>query len=326
LFDETSFAKIEVTGPGALGFLQRLCDNDLDHPPGSITYTQMLNQRGGIECDLTVTRIDDGRFFIVTGTAFGNHDLAWMRRHQPADGSVTIDDVTSARACLGIWGPRVREIVQPLTETDLSSAAFPYLAARTLAIGMVPCLALRVTYVGELGWEFYCPTEYGLQLWDTLWKAGASFGMVAAGYRAIESMRLEKGYRVWSTDITPDDNPYEAGLGFAVRLNKSVDFIGKEALTIAKSAGVQRRLRPLLLEDPAAITFGGEPVRVDGRLAGRVTSGGYGYTIERSIAYAYLPSACKPGDDAEVQVFRRWVPATVASEPLYDPAGERIRA
>ena len=326
LFDETSFAKIELGGPGALGFLQRLCDNDIDRPTGSVTYTQMLNQRGGIECDFTVTRLDDERFFIVTGTAFGNHDLAWMRRHQPSDGSVAIEDVTSARACLGIWGPRARDIVQPLTRTDLSSSAFPYLSARSLAVGMVPCLALRVTYVGELGWEFYCPTEYGLELWDTLWKAGTPLGIVAGGYRAIESMRLEKGYRVWSSDITPDDNPYEAGLGFAVRLDKSVDFIGKAALATARRDGIRRRLRPLLLEDPAAITFGGEPVRVDGNVAGRVTSGGYGYTIERSIAYAYLPVACKPGDVAEVQVFGRWVAATVASEPLYDPAGERIRA
>jgi glycine cleavage system aminomethyltransferase T len=226
--------------------------------------------------------------------------------------------------------------VQPLTDTDLSSAAFPYLSARSLAIGMVPCLALRVTYVGELGWEFYCPTEYGLQLWDALWKAGMPFGMVAAGYRAIESMRLEKGYRVWSSDITPDDNPYEAGLGFAVRFDKSVDFIGKEALITAKERGIGRRLRPLLLDDPQAIVFGGEPVRLHpspareagrhGGLVGRVTSGGYGFSIERSIAYAYLPSACKPGDAAEVQVFSRWVPATVAREPLYDAAGERIRA
>ncbi|TMG29557.1 MAG: FAD-dependent oxidoreductase, partial [Chloroflexi bacterium] len=326
LFDETSFAKIEISGPGALRFLQALCDNDLDHPVGSITYTQMLNQRGGIECDFTVTRLGEARFFIVTGTAFGNHDLAWMRRHQPTDGSVLIEDVTSSRACLGIWGPRARDIVQPLTDTDLSTAAFAYLTARSLAVGMVPCLALRVTYVGELGWELYCPTEYGMQLWDTLWKAGTPFGMVAGGYRAIESMRLEKGYRVWSTDITPDDNPYEAGLGFAVRLNKSIDFIGKSALAKAKEDGIRRRLRPLILADPASITFGGEPVKVDGRVAGRVTSGGFGYTIERSIAYAYLPLACKPGSQAEVQVFSRWVPATVASEPLYDPAGERIRA
>jgi 4-methylaminobutanoate oxidase (formaldehyde-forming) len=287
----------------------------------------MLNQRGGIECDFTVTRLDDERFLIVTGTAFGNHDLGWMRRHQPQDGSVSVQDVTSSYACLGIWGPRARDIVQPLTENDLSNQAFPYMQARRIAVGTVPCLALRVTYVGELGWELYCPTEYGLQLWDTLWAAGRPFGMVAAGYRAIESMRLEKGYRVWSTDITPDDNPYEAGLGFAVRLNKTIDFIGKPALVKAKEAGITRRLRPLLLDDPQAITFGGEPVRGDAeQVVGRVTSGGFGYTLERSIAYAYVPTERQPGSTVEVQVFGRWVGATVATDPLFDPKGERIRA
>jgi glycine cleavage system aminomethyltransferase T/glycine/D-amino acid oxidase-like deaminating enzyme len=334
LFDETSFAKIEVRGSGALGFLQRLCDNEMDRPQQSVTYTQMLNQRGGIECDFTVTRLDDDRFFIVTGTAFGNHDLAWMRKHQPADGSVIVDDVTAGFACLGLWGPRARDIVQPLTDADLSNDAFPYLTARRIAVGMVPCLALRVTYVGELGWEFYCPTEYGLRLWDTLWESGTPFGLVAGGYRAIESLRLEKGYRVWSSDITPEDNPYEAGLGFAVRLNKPADFIGKPALVQAKAQGIRRRLRPLLLDDPHAIVFGGEPIRLnpssrgehEGATIGRVTSGGFGYTIERSIAYGYLPPACQPGSEAEVQVFNRWVPATVASEPLYDPSGERIRS
>jgi glycine cleavage system T protein len=327
LFDETSFAKIDVHGPGALKFLQRLCDNDMDRPPGSITYTQMLNQRGGIECDFTVTRLDDDRFFVVTGTAFGNHDLGWMRKHQPSDGSVSIDDLTSARACLGIWGPRTRDIIQPLADADLSNQAFPYLTAMPIAIGTVPCLALRVTYVGELGWELYCATEYGVGLWDTLWAAGRPHGMVAGGYRAIDSMRLEKGYRVWSTDITPEDNPYEAGLGFAVRLGKGADFIGKEALVVARSAGVTRRLRPLLLRDSRAVALGGEPVRIDGQLAGRVTSGGTGYTIDRSIAYAYLPAAqAAVGTVAEVQVFGRWVPAEVAAEPLYDPTGARIRA
>jgi len=337
LFDETSFAKIEIAGPGALGFLQRLCDNDMDRPPGSITYTQMLNRRGGIECDFTVTRLDPERFFIVTGTAFGNHDLSWMRKHQPDDDSVVVEDVTAARACLGIWGPRARDIVQPLSDADLSNESFPYLTAQRIAIGPVPCLALRVTYVGELGWELYCPTEYGLLLWDTLWQAGAPFGLVAAGYRAIESMRLEKGYRVWSTDITPEDNPFEAGLGFAVRLGKPMDFIGKTALIRAKESGITRRLRPLLLEDGNAIAFGGEPVRLKnpspsgggqgGGVAGRVTSGGYGYTIGRSIAYAYLPSEqAAPGTKADVQVFGRWVPAEVVAEPLYDPGGARIRA
>jgi glycine cleavage system T protein len=326
LFDETSFAKIEVRGRGALQLLQRLCDNDMDRPAGSITYTQMLNQRGGIECDFTVTRLDEDRFFIVTGTAFGNHDLAWLRKHLPDDGSVLVEDVTAARACLGIWGPRARDIVQPLADRDLSGA-FPYLTAQPIAVGMVPCLALRVTYVGELGWELYCPTEYGLRLWDTLWEAGKQFGLVAAGYRAIESMRLEKGYRVWSSDITPEDNPYEAGLGFAVRLNKDSEFIGKAALIKAKDDGITRRLRPLLLEDPDAIVFGGEPVRLtqSANIVGRVTSGGFGYTIGRSIAYAYVPPECGPGSTLEVQVFGRWVPAVVAKEPLYDPAGERIR-
>ena len=327
LFDETSFAKIEVSGRGALAFLQRLCDNEMDRPVGSVTYTQMLNRRGGIECDFTVTRLDEDRFFIVTGTAFGNHDLGWMRKHDPLDGSVTLEDGGALSACLGLWGPRARDILQPLTDTDLSNEAFPYLTAQRITVGAIPCLALRVTYVGELGWELYCAIDRGLELWDKLWKAGAAFGMVAGGYRAIDSMRLEKGYRVWSTDITPEDNPYEAGLGFAVRLGKAIDFIGKEALIKAKADGVTRRLRPLLLEDGSAIALGGEPVRIDGSVAGRVTSGGYGYTIDRSIAYAYLPSAqAAPGTSAQVQVFGRWVPATVAREPLYDPAGERIRS
>jgi 4-methylaminobutanoate oxidase (formaldehyde-forming) len=326
LFDETSFSKIEITGPGALAFLQYLCDNEMDRPVGTITYTQMLNRRGGIECDFTVTRLDPERFFIVTGTAFGNHDLGWMRKHQPDEGSVVIDDVTAEHACLGIWGPRARDILQPLTDSDISNDAFPYLAARRIRVGPVACLALRVTYVGELGWELYCATEHGLALWDAIWSVGVPLGMVAGGYRAIDTMRLEKGYRVWSTDITPEDNPYEAGLGFAVRLNKGVDFIGKEALINAKANGITRRLRPLLLEDPDAIALGGEPVRISNEIAGRATSGGYGYSIERSIAYAYLPPACTPGTAVDVQVFGRWVPATVASEPLYDPTGERIRS
>jgi 4-methylaminobutanoate oxidase (formaldehyde-forming) len=326
LFDETSFSKIEIRGPRALAFLQRLCDNEMDRPVGSVTYTQMLNRRGGIECDFTVTRLEAERFFIVTGTAFGNHDLGWMRKHQPEDGSVVIDDVTAEHACLGIWGPRARDILQPLTAADLSNDAFPYLTAQPITVGSAACLALRVTYVGELGWELYCATDDGLALWDALWSAGAPLGMVAGGYRAIDSMRLEKGYRVWSSDITPEDNPYEAGLGFAVRLNKGVDFIGKEALIETKAHGITRRLRPLLLEDQNAIALGGEPVRFNQQISGRVTSGGYGYTIDRSIAYAYLPPACTPGNKVEVQVFGRWVAATVASEPLYDPTGERIRA
>jgi 4-methylaminobutanoate oxidase (formaldehyde-forming) len=327
LFDETSFAKLDVAGPGAVLFLQRLCANDVDRPVGSIVYTQMLNQRGGIECDFTVTRLAQDRFGIVTGTAFGNHDRGWIRRHQPDDGSVEVRDLTSSRACLGLWGPRARDVLQPLTDEDLSNAVFPYLTARWLTVGEVPCLALRVTYVGELGWELYCPTEYGLRLWDTLWQAGQPYGLVAGGYRAIDSLRLEKGYRVWSSDITPTDNPYEAGLGFAVRLQKPVDFIGKPALRAARSSGIQRRLVPLLLDDAESVALGGEPVSVEGRVQGRVTSGGYGYTLERSIAYAYLPTEhAHPEARVAVEVFGQPVPATVAREPLFDPTGTRIRA
>ncbi|MDQ6794928.1 MAG: FAD-dependent oxidoreductase [Chloroflexota bacterium] len=327
LYDETSFAKIEVSGPGACDFLQRLCANDVDRPVGTIVYTSMLNGRGGIECDFTVTRLAEDRFFIVTGTAVGNHDLSWIRRHLPADGRVAVTDVTSSRACLGLWGPSARAILAATTRDDVSDAGFPYLTARPIAIGFVPVLALRVTYVGELGWELYPPMEYGLALWDTLWEAGREHGLVAGGYRAIDALRLEKGYRVWSSDITPEETPYEAGLGFAVALDKGVDFVGREALLAARSSGPRKRLRCLVLDDPRSVALGNEPVRVNGEIVGRVTSGGYGFAVERSISYAYLPAdAGAIGSRGEVEVFGEWIGFEVAREPLYDPKGERIRS
>ncbi|TML02237.1 MAG: FAD-dependent oxidoreductase [Actinobacteria bacterium] len=326
LFDETSFAKIEVAGHGAEAFLQRMCDNDVARAVGSVVYTSMLDDRGGIECDFTVTRVSEDRFRIVTGTAFGQHDLAWIRSHAPDDGSVQVQDVTSAYACVGLWGPRARDILQPLTTADLSNDAFPYLRAREIDVGRVPCLALRVTYVGELGWELYAPMEFALALWDTLWEAGVPFGMVAGGYKAIDSMRLEKGYRVWGADITPDVNPFDAGLGFAVKLEKG-DFIGRTALLDAREREPGQVLRCLLLDDPRSVALGEEPVRVDGLIAGRVTSGGFGYSVQRSIAYASLPAGqAEVGRNVEVEIFGTWVPGTVAREPLFDPAGERIRA
>jgi 4-methylaminobutanoate oxidase (formaldehyde-forming) len=309
LFDETSFAKIEVSGSGADAFLQAMCDNDVGRPVGTVVYTSMLNARGGIECDFTVTRVAEDRFRIVTGTAFGQHDLAWIRSHAPDDGSVHVDDVTSSYACLGLWGPAAREILQPFTTTDLSSGAFPYMRARELSVGPVPCLALRVTYVGELGWELYAPMEFGLRLWDTLWEAGRPLGMVAGGYRAIDSLRLEKGYRVWGVDITPDVTPYQAGLSFAVKERPDP------------------MLACLLLDDPRSVALGEEPVRAGGAVVGRVTSGGFGYTVGRSIAYAYLPAACTdPGTSVEVEIFGRWVGARVTPEPLFDAKGERVKA
>jgi glycine cleavage system aminomethyltransferase T/glycine/D-amino acid oxidase-like deaminating enzyme len=328
LFDESSFAKLEVAGPGALACLQRLCANDVARPVGSVIYTQMLNGRGGIECDFTVTRWAEDRFLIVTGTAFGNHDLGWIRAHAPDDGSVQVRDLTAGRACFGLWGPRARAIMAPLTRDDLSDGAFPYLTAREITVGDVPLLALRVTYVGELGWELYPPSDYGRTLWRTLWAGGQAHGLVAGGYRAIDALRLEKGYRVWSSDITPEETPYMAGLGFAVRLDKGVDFIGRAALLAARAAGPPpRRLRCLVLDDPRSVALGNEPVRVDGQVVGRVTSGGFGYAVERSIAYAYLPDGqAGEGTRVEVDVFGTWVGGVIAREPLYDPSGTRIRA
>jgi 4-methylaminobutanoate oxidase (formaldehyde-forming) len=319
LFDETSFAKIEIAGTEAPEFLERMCGNRVARDVGAITYTQMLNPLGGVECDFTVTRLAEDRFRIVTGTAFGRHDLAWIRMHAPD--AVQVEDVTSKYACLGLWGPVAREVLQPLTTEPLS---FPYMRAREIAVGSVPCLALRVTYVGELGWELYCPMEFGLRLWDTIWEAGRELGLVGGGYKAIDSLRLEKGYRVWGSDVTPENTPFEAGLGFAVKLDKG-EFIGREAL-LARTEP-ERRLACLVLEDPRAVALGSEPVRVQGEIVGRVTSGGYGYTVERSIAYAYLPTAAAAvGTGVEVEIFGEWIAGSVVGEPLFDPKGERIRA
>ena len=322
LFDESSFAKIEVSGDGAAAFLEGLCANRVAREVGRVTYTQMLNARGGIECDFTVTRLADDRFRIVTGTAFGQHDLAWIRQHAPEGGSVHVADVTSQYACLGLWGPQSRAILQPLTTADLGNEAFPYMTARELSVGSVPCLAVRVTYVGELGWELYCPTEYGQRLWDTVWEGGREHGLVAGGYKAIDSLRLEKGYRVWGADISPEDTPFEAGLAFAVKLDK--DFVGRDALEGAQHP--ERRLRCLVLDDPRAIALGSEPVRVGDAAVGRVTSGGFGYTTGSSIAYAYLPAEYDVQTEVAVEIFGTWVDGAVTAEPLFDPAGERVRS
>jgi 4-methylaminobutanoate oxidase (formaldehyde-forming) len=327
LFDESSFAKLEVSGPGAAAFLERLCDNRVARGIGQITYTQMLNSRGGIECDFTVTRLAEDRFGIVTGTAFGRHDAAWIARHAPRDGSVAIEDVTSRWSCFALWGPRARDILQPLTPSSLANDDFPYMTTREITVGDVPVRALRVTFVGELGWELYCPSEYGAGLWRALWDAGRDHGLVAGGYKAIDTLRLEKGYRVWAADITPDDTPYEAGLGFCVKPEKDGGFIGREALLAEPAAGADaRRLVCVVLDDLRSVALGNEPVRVGGEIVGRVTSGGYGYTVAHSIAYAYVPEPCADvGTAVEVDIFGTWVPGVVAAEPLWDPAGERVR-
>ncbi|MGO9198505.1 MAG: GcvT family protein [Acidimicrobiales bacterium] len=323
LFDQSSFAKLEVSGEGAAEALERICANRVARAPGRIVYTQLLNEQGGIECDLTVTRLGEDRFRIVTGTAFARHDLTWIQSHLPAEGSIRIEDMTSRYGCLCLWGPLAREILQPLTDTDLSDGAFKYMTARELNVGPVPCLAARVTFVGELGWELYCPSEFVLTLFNLLEAAGSPQGLVLGGYRAIDSLRLEKGYRVWGSDVTSADTPFEAGLGFAVAMDKG-DFIGRAALE-ARGAP-ERRLTCIVLDDPRAVALGEEPVRVDGETVGRVTSGGLGHSVRASIAYAYLPTGmCAPGLRVEVNLFGTWAGGLVASEPLFDPASERVR-
>ena len=327
LFDETSFNKFELRGPGALTYLNYVCANDIDWPVGTVIYTECLNKRGGIECDFTVTRLAEDRFFIITGTAFGQHDLSWLSLNMPEDGSVTIEDVSSSYACLGLWGPKARTILEKVTKDDVSNAGFPYMTARRITVGDVPALASRVTYVGELGWEFYCPMEYALRLWDTLWEAGQPEGLAAAGYKAIDTLRLEKGYRYWGGEISPDYTPYEAGLGFAVKLDKG-NFIGREALLEQKVSVLERKLCCLTLSDSRTVALGKEPIRTkDGKIIGWVASGGYGYSVGKSIIYAYLPiEYAKTGVELEVEFFGEQVGAVVVQSPLWDPKGERIRS
>ena len=326
LFDETSFAKFEVSGPGAVYLLQRLCANDVDVRVGRIVYTQMLNRRGGIESDLTVTRLAHDRFRLVSGTGSGSRDLAWIRRHQEGQDTL-VRDVTSGLACLGIWGPAAREILASVCDDDLSNEGFRYFTARDIEVADVPCFAARVTYVGELGWELYPSTEFAVRLWDRLIEAGAPHGLLPAGYRAIDSLRIEKGYRSWGADITPDDSPLEAGLGFAVAFDKDADFLGRDAVRRLRDEGVTRRLRCLTLADARSSTLGNEPVRAGDEIVARVTSGGIGYRVGKSIAFAYLPDGLDEiGTKVAIEVFGEWVDAEVADDTLWDPKGERIRA
>jgi glycine cleavage system T protein len=325
MYDLTAFTKIEVSGTGALDFLQSVAANQVDRPVGKVVYTAMLNQNGGIQCDLTLTRIAPNCFLILTGGASGTRDLMWLRKHAPDDGSVTIEDVTSQYCGIGLWGPRARDVLQRVCAEDVSNRALPYFASRPITIGAAPARALRVSYVGELGWEIYVPTEYGLGVWDALWEAGLSLGIIAGGGGAFDSLRLEKGYRLWGADIHTEYNPYEAGLGWAVKLNKG-DFIGREALMRSREAGIERRLCCLTLVDSNHVVMGKEPILDGGRVLGYVTSANVGYTVGKSIAYGYLPLAyATAGTQVTVEYFGRRYEAVVTEEPLYDPTHVKLR-
>ncbi len=338
LIDMSSFSKFEISGPGALGALQRLAGADLDVRTGRIVYTQLLNERGGIEADVTVTRLGEDEFYLVTGSGFGRHDSAFVLRHAPEDGSVRVSDVTSAFAVLTLAGPSARLIAQRLSQADLSAAGFRYMTARWIDLGHAPVLALRAGYVGELGWEFHVPAEYARDLYDRLLDAGADAGLRDVGYRAVNSLRLEKQYVAWAADVRSDDNPYAAGLGFAVKPDKP-GLLAGPALRKIRDAGPAERLC-WFSADADVIMHGGELLaHANHDCAVSVRSAGFGYTVGRTIFSAYLPasvaSATAPGraDEADsparqfiVEVAGERFPAARHVEPLYDPPGHRIRA
>jgi len=329
IFDLTSFGKIEVSGPGALPLLQRLADSDLDKPVGSAIYTQFLNTRGGIESDLTITRLGMDYFWAITGSGFIANDLAWIQMHaDAADGDVTVRDITGQWACLALWGPRAREVLRQVTSDDVSNEAHPYLRTRTVNINGVQVFAQRVSYAGELGWELYVPHNRALMVWDRLITAGREFGLEVGGYKVLDSLRLEKGYRYYTADITQLDTPYEGGLGFCVHLDKG-DFIGRAALIRQKEAGVTRRLCTLVLVDGDDFSqiYGGEAVYCDGKVLTRVRSGGYGFTVKKNILYAYVPvELARPGTRFEVELIEGRRLAEVTAPVLFDPKGARLRA
>jgi len=321
IYDESSFSKIEISGPGAPAYMEHLCSNKIVKGPGSVTYTQMLDERGGIESDVTVTQTGPTTFRMISGTALHSHDMAWLTDHLPADGSVTLKDVTASLTCFGIWGPAARDIIGTLTNVNLSTQSFPFLSMRETTIKGIPVQLVRVTFVGELGYEVYADAARGAELWEILWKAGQPFGMKACGYKAIDSLRTEKGYLYWGSDISPDETPFDAGLNFAVAKDK--EFLGSKALA---NHTVKKKLVTIVLDDPKAVVLSNEPVRINNKISGRVTSGAYGASIGSSIAFAYLPvELVTPGTQTEIFVFGKWISGKVVKGPLYDPKGLKVR-
>ncbi len=330
LFDQTSFAKFALKGPDALAALNWICANDVDRPVGALTYTQMLDDRGGIQCDLTVCRVALDEFYIVTGTGFATHDFDWIQRNIPAGSNAQLFDVTSAYSVLSLFGPNARTILQSVTNADVSHAAFPFGTQQVIGIAGCPVRALRVTYVGELGWELHLPVEYATNVYDTLMAAGDPHGLVNAGYRAIESCRLEKGYRAWGSDIGADHTPLESGLGWAVKLKTDVAFKGRGAMEAQAAEGVRKMLAAFTV-DPSVVLLGRETIYRDGERVGWLTSGGFGYTIDRAIGYGYIRNPHGVTADFvrdgtyELEVATERVPAAVSLRPLYDPGMTRIK-
>ena len=331
LFDQSSFCKLRLDGPDALAVLQRLCANDVDVAPGRLVYTQMLNARGGIEADLTVTRLASDSFLIVTGASAATHNTHWIR-HQLGEARAVLTDVTSSLVVLGVMGPRSRELLSRVTSADLSNAAFPFLSVREIWLGSAPVRAARVTYVGELGWELYVPTEFAGAVYDAVVAAGEGLGLRHAGYHAMDSLRIEKGYRSWGHDLGCEDSPLEAGLGFAVRLDKRAAFIGRDTLLAQREKPLTRRLLVFALDDPEPLLYHDEPIWRDGVLVGQIASGAYGHTLGRAVGLGWVRHPDGVTDafvtsgrwEIEIACERRGARAQLA--PLYDPKSLRVRA
>ena len=331
LFDQTSFAKFMLQGRDVEAVLQRVCANDVAVPPGKAVYTAMLNERGGIEADLTVTRLAEDRYLVVTSGSTATRDFHWINRHIPPEAHAVLSDVTSAYAVLGIMGPRSRELLSRLTDVELSNDAFPFLTSREIEMGYAVVRATRITYVGELGWELYIPTEFATGVYDAIAAEGATLGMRHAGFHAMDSLRVEKGYRAWGLDITDQETPLEAGLTFAVAFDKNVNFIGKDALLPQRDGVLHKRLAIFTLNDSEPLLHGDEPIYRDGALVGRTTSGSFGHTLGRSVGMGYVESerrvdaAFVRSGSYEIEVLAERFPATAGLRPRYDPKSERVR-
>ena len=326
LFDLTGLSIIEVKGSGAAEYVNYLCSNEMDVKVGRVVYTTWLTKSGGVRRDLAVARLADDQFWMFVGEGTLPMDLEWTERHAPKDGSVTITDISNSYTAVGLWGPNARKVLSKVTDNNVSNEAFPYFTGQWITIGLTPVYAMRISYAGELGWELHFPMDMALPVWDLLWEAGREFDMPVAGMGAFDSLRLEKGYRLWGGDVYTEYNPYESGLGWTVRLKKTADFIGKDACLELKKKPLKKKLVCMTFENKG-MSLGYEAIHVNGDCIGHVTTSNYGYSLGQFIMYGYLPiEYAKPGTAVEIEYFGERFPAKVVNEPLYDPKMERLRS
>jgi glycine cleavage system T protein len=331
LFDQSSFAKFRLEGRDACAVLNRVCANDVDVAPGKLIYTQWLNDKGGIEADLTVTRLSQTAYLIVTGAETETKDFNWLSRHIPDDAHAILTNISSAMGVISIMGPNARALLQSICPNDLSHEAFPFATSQEIELGYAIVRASRITYVGELGWELYIPTEFMTGVYDEIVAAGANFGLKHCGYHALNALRMEKAYRHWGHDITDEDTPLEAGLGFAVKMDKPGGFIGREALVKQKEDGLKQKLVQFLLKSPEPMLYHNEPIWQGDRIAGYIRSGMYAHTLGASCGLGYVTAAdggvVGPigADDYEIEIAGVRYPVTASLKPLYDPSNARIK-